>query len=57
MGADDPVAEHGGLEERQSADMVEVEMAEEDVDLGGKGRPEGGAEGCDAGPRIHHEQA
>ena len=44
MDVDRAVAQDRRLEEGQPADMVEMKMAEKDVDLGGGARPEGGAE-------------
>ena len=57
MGADDALAaEDGRLEERQAADMVEMQMAEEDIDLVGGGVAEFGAEGGDAGAGVDDEE-
>ena len=56
-GADDPfVAEQSGLEEGQPADVIEVEVAEQDVD-GVRGVvAQMGAEGCKTGARIDDEK-
>ena len=56
MGADQPVADERRLEERQAADVIEVEVAEEDVAFLRRVRPELGPERRQAGPGIDDEQ-
>ena len=57
MDVDRAVAEDRRLEERQPADMIEMQVAEEDVDLGRRLRPEGGAERRQARAGVDDEQS
>src|SRR3954454_6171640 len=57
MGADQPIADERRLEERQAADVIEVEVAEEDVALLRRVRPELRPERRQAGPGIDDEEA
>src|SRR5215213_8681173 len=57
IGADHALpGEQGRLEERKAADVVEMEVAEEDVDLFGGILPEFAAQGGEAGSRIENEE-
>src|SRR5215213_9897840 len=58
IGADHPLlGEKSGFEEGKAADVVEMKMAQENVDLLGGSRAEFAAEGGQAGSRIEDEQA
>ena len=57
MGADQPIPDERRLEERQAADVIEVEVAEEDVAFLRRVGPELGPERRQAGPGIDDEEA
>src|SRR5688572_26204035 len=57
INVDGAVAEDCRLEERQTADVIEMEVAEKNVDLGRRARPERRAERREAGAGVNDEQA